>query len=164
MQTVPTALARNFEVTTSGNGITLSGRFDIVQLRKGLAAIRELVVDRGYMDIQLDFSKCIFTHAPAMLGFATATEYYQESKIDFDLILPEDDSLQRLFKNSNWAHIIEPKKFPLSDFSSPIHMPALRYTTSAEQHRLVGDILNKMLGSITDFDRSHFKALEWSIN
>ena len=80
-----------------------------------------------------------------MLALASASEHYQESKIDFELTLPEDEALQRLFRNSNWAHIIEPKKFPLSEYSSPIHMPALRYRTSDEQHRLVNDILNKML-------------------
>ncbi len=116
------------------------------------------------MDIQLDFSTCTFTHAPPMLALATASEYYQENKVDFELILPLEQGLQRLFRNSNWAHIIEPKKFPPSEYSSPVHMPALRYRTSDEQHRLVDDILNKILSSITDFNRSHFKALEWSLN
>jgi anti-sigma regulatory factor (Ser/Thr protein kinase) len=162
MASTPTIAA--LELTTSGNRLGLAGRFDISQFRRALAAIRELVVDRGYMDIQLDFSQCTFTHAPPMLALAAASEYYQESKVDFELILPESDNLQRLFRNSNWAHIIEPKKFPLSEYSSPIHMPALRYRTSDEQHRLVDDILNKMLSSITEFNRSHFKAIEWSIN
>jgi hypothetical protein len=99
-----------------------------------------------------------------MLALATASEHYQEGKVDFELTLPENEGLQRLFKNSNWAHIIQPKKFAPSEFSSPIHLPATRYRTAEEQHRLVDDILNKMLSSITDFDRSHFKAIEWSIN
>lgn len=99
-----------------------------------------------------------------MLALATAAEHYLQHQIDFDLVLPEDDNLQRLFKNSNWAHLIAPKKFALSDFSSPIHMPAVRYRDSDEQHRIVNDILDKMLTSITGFNRSHFKAVEWSIN
>ena len=99
-----------------------------------------------------------------MLALVTACEHYQEGKVDFELVLPEDQALQRLFRNSNWAHIIEPKTFPASEFHSPIHMPALRYRTPEEQHRLVDEILNKMLSSITDFDRSHFGALEWSLN
>jgi anti-anti-sigma regulatory factor len=153
-----------FELTSSANRISLIGRFDITQFRRVLSATRELVADRGYMDIVLDFSKCSFTHAPPILALATACESYQQSKVDFELVLPEDNILQRLFRNSNWAHIIEPSKFPPSDFSSPFHMPALRYRTSEEQHRLVDELLNKILGSITDFNRSHFKALEWSIN
>lgn len=43
-------------------------------------------------------------------------------------------------------------------------MPALRYQTPDEQHHLVDDLLIKMLASITGFERSHFKAIEWSIN
>ena len=160
----PPASAKSVDITTSGNRVIVAGRFDIAQFRRALAAIRDLVVERGYLDILLDFSKCTFTHAPPMLALATATEHYQENKIDFELILPEEHALQRLFQNSNWAHIIQPKKYLLSEFSSPIHMPAMRYTTSDEQHRLVDDLLNKILSSITDFNRSHFKAIEWSIN
>jgi anti-sigma regulatory factor (Ser/Thr protein kinase) len=126
--------------------------------------VRELIVDRKYLDITLDFTKCTFTHAPPMLALATAIEHYRSAGIDFELILPEDPSIQRLFINSNWAHIIEPTKYATSNFTSPIHMPALPYKTSAEQHRLIDQILTKILGSITGFDRSHFKALEWSLN
>jgi anti-sigma regulatory factor (Ser/Thr protein kinase) len=164
MPTPPSVPTRTLELSTAGNRISLAGRFHISQFRRALGAVRDLVVERGYMDIQLDFSKCTFTHAPSMLALATASEHYQESKVDFELILPEDESLQRLFRNSNWAHIIEPKTFSPSEFTSPVHMPALRYRTSDEQHRLVNDILNKMLSSITNFNRSHFKAIEWSIN
>jgi len=116
------------------------------------------------LDIILDFTNCTFTHAPPMLALATATEYYRENKIDFELILPDDKNLNRLFCNSNWAHLIEPDAYPHSEFTSPVHQPALRYRTSDEQHRIVDDILNKILASITDFNRSHFKAIEWSIN
>jgi hypothetical protein len=156
--------AERFELSTHGPRIEISGRYDIMQFRRAIGAVRELAVDRGYMDIILDFSNCTFTHAPPMLALATATEYYRDNKIDFELILPNDENLNRLFRNSNWAHIIEPEKYTHSEFTSPVHLPTLRYRTSDEQHRIVDDILNKILGSITDFNRSHFKAIEWSIN
>ncbi|MDH2382081.1 STAS-like domain-containing protein [Bradyrhizobium sp. CER78] len=155
---------RSCELSTFGPRIEINGHYDITQFRRLVGAIRELAVDRGYMDIILDFSNCTFTHAPPMLALAAATEYYRDNKIDFELRLPTDDNLGRLFRNSNWAHIIEPDKYAHSEFTSPIHLPALRYRTSDEQHRIVDDILNKILASITDFNRSHFKAIEWSIN
>src|SRR6476620_6288661 len=43
-------------------------------------------------------------------------------------------------------------------------MPVARYASPDEQYRLVNDMLNKFLASATDFERSHLKALEWSIN
>lgn len=155
---------RTCEIVTAGNSAVISGHFDITQFRRALGAVRELIVDRRYLDIRLDFSELAFTHAPPMLALATAIEYYREHKIDFEINLPNDDTLQRLFKNSNWAHILEPNTYTASEFSSPIHMPAIRYKTSNEQHQLVDNLLNKILGSITDFQRSHFKAIEWSIN
>lgn len=155
---------KTFDLATSGSRISFNGCYDITQFRRSLGAIRELIADRGYLDITLDFSQVTFTHAPPMLALATAIENYRQSNVDFELILPEDPNLSRLFKNSNWAHLIEPEKFSHSEFTSPIHMPALRYQTSDEQHRLVDDILNKILGSITGFNRSHFKAIEWSVN
>ncbi|WP_316177149.1 STAS-like domain-containing protein [Bradyrhizobium sp. SZCCHNRI1009] len=155
---------RSFELTTLGPRVEFKGHYDITQFRRAVGAIRELTLDRGYMDLILDFSNCTFTHAPPMLALATATEYYRENKIDFELILPDDENLNRLFRNSNWAHLIEPENHPHSEFSSPVHLPAVRYRTSDEQHRIVDDILNKILASITDFNRSHFKAIEWSIN
>lgn len=155
---------RTFDLTTLGPRIELKGCYDITQFQRAVGAIRELVADRGYMDIILDFTNCTFTHAPPMLALATATEYYRESKVDFELVLPTDENLNRLFRNSNWAHLFEPDKYQQSEFASPIHLPAVRYRTSDEQHRIVDDILNKILASITGFDRSHFKAIEWSIN
>lgn len=164
MPNSPRGVAKFFEATTSGNRLALTGSFDITQFRRVLGLIPELILDRGYLDIQLDFTECTFTHAPAMLGLATAIEHYQDRKIDFELFLPRDEILNRLFRNSNWAHIIEPRKYPLSEFSSLVHMPALRFQNPEQQHRLVNDTLNKILSSISGFTRSHFKAIEWSLN
>jgi hypothetical protein len=155
---------RSFELTSGANTIGFVGHFTIQQFRRALGLIYELVEGRGYQDIKLDFSDCAFTHAPPILALATAGEHYHAKGVDFELILPKEPKLQRLFLNSNWANIIEPNKYSLSDFQSSVHMPAMRYKTSDEQHRLVDDLLNKMLASVTDFDRSHFKAVEWSIN
>ena len=99
---------REFHLTPVGNRLAFVGHFDITQFRRALSALRELIEDRGYQDIRLDFSKCTFTRAPPMLALATASEYHQTRGIEFELILPEDGKIERLFRNSNWAHIIEP--------------------------------------------------------
>ena len=164
MATIPKAKKPPFACELARDHVEFIGHFDITQLRSALGGLHALIDTRGYKEVTLDFSKCTFTHAPPMLAVATATEFYQTRGITFELILPEDEKIERLFRNSNWAHVIAPADFPLSEFKSVIHMPALRYKNSDEQHHLVDGLLNRILSSITDFERSHFKAIEWSIN
>jgi len=123
-----TSLAENraptFELSRQGNKIFFNGRFDITQFRKALAALHDLIIIRGYKDICLDFSDCEFTYAPPMLALVAAVERYQGEKIDFELILPSDGQLNRLFYNCNWAHIIQPSAYALSQYQSRVHMAA----------------------------------------
>ena len=153
-----------FALELSRNRVEVVGHFDITQLRSALGGIQSIIDARGYTEVALDFSRCSFTHAPPMLAVATATEFYQARGVTFQLTLPSDDKVARHFLNCNWAHIISPTAFPHSEYKSLIHMPALRYTDPDEQHHLIDGLLNRILSSITDFKRSHFKAIEWSIN
>jgi hypothetical protein len=155
---------RPFNLASHVNSLEFAGYFDVTRFRLALAALHDLTALRGYEDVQLDFSRCDFTHAPPMLALAAACEQYQSKGIDFNLVLPIDEKLNRLFLNSNWAHIIEPEKYPTSEFQSLVHMPALHYVTSEEQFDLINRIMDKMLASVIQFERNHFKALEWSIN
>jgi hypothetical protein len=127
MATTHRPVERECNLTTVGNRLVIAGHFDITQFRRALLQLRELVEVRSYKDIRLDFSDCTFTHAPPVLALATATQQYQTQNIGFELILPEDEKVERLFKNSNWANIIDPTNFDPSDFQSSVHMPALRY-------------------------------------
>jgi len=153
-----------FSLDLASNRAEFIGHFNISQLRSALGGLRVLIDERKHETVVLDFSQCNFTHAPPMLAVATAVEHYRARRITFDLILPSDDKVARLFRNSNWAHVIAPNNFPPSDYKSRIHMPAMRYRSADEQHHLVNELLNTMLSSITEFERSHFKAIEWSIN
>ncbi len=153
-----------FDCTSSDNIVRISGHFTITHFRRVLAVLQELIDQRGLRVIQLDFSECKFTHATPMLALATASEHYQSKGINFVLVLPKKARMARIFQGFNWAHIIDPIKYRPSDMKSLVHLPALHYRTSNEQHRLVDDLLNKMLASVTGFQRTHFKAIEWSIN
>jgi anti-sigma regulatory factor (Ser/Thr protein kinase) len=157
-------IQRPFEVVSELNTIALSGHFDVSKIQFATRALRSMIDERGYQDVKLDFTGCLFTHAPPMLALITTCDHYRSQGIDFELTLPHAEVLSRLFVNSNWAHIIQPERYQQSDFQSSVHMSAVRYATPDEQFRLVNDTLNKFLASATDFERSHLKALEWSIN
>ena len=105
MPSLPRLAKRECSLSTVGNRLVIAGHFDISQFRRALAQLRELVDQRGYQDVRLDFSGCTFTHAPPVLALATATHEYRTQDIGFELILPEDDKVERLFRNSNWANI-----------------------------------------------------------
>jgi hypothetical protein len=75
--------ARPFSLDSNANSIEFVGFFDVRQFRRALAALHELTALRGYQDIQLDFSRCDFTHAPPMIALAAACEHYQSKRIDF---------------------------------------------------------------------------------
>jgi anti-sigma regulatory factor (Ser/Thr protein kinase) len=157
-------IKRPFEVVSDLNSVALSGHFDISKIQFVTRTLRSLVEDRKYQDIKLDFTDCLFTHAPPMLALITFCDHYRSRGVDYELMLPRSETLSRLFVNSNWAHIIQPERYQPSDFESSVHMSAVRYQTPDQQYGLVNDLLNKFLASATDFERSHLKALEWSIN
>jgi hypothetical protein len=155
---------RPFALELTANRLEFKGHFDITQLRGALGGLHTLIDSRAFKNITLDFSGCSFTHAPPMLAVATAVESYRARNIAFELILPANEKISRHFINCNWAHIIAPDEFPFSEYKSLVHMPAMRYRSADEQHHLVDGLLNRILTSITGFERSHFKAIEWSIN
>jgi len=43
-------------------------------------------------------------------------------------------------------------------------MPAMCFQTSEEQNKIVNKLMTYILSSITEFQRDHFKGIEWSIN
>jgi hypothetical protein len=142
---------RPFEITTNLNSIRFSGYFDVSKIRMAIQTVRSLIEERGFQDIQLDFTDCSFTHAPPMLTLIANCEHFKSNGIDFQLMLPVTETLSRLFINSNWANLIQPDRYSPSDFQSSIHMAVARYETPDEQHRLVNDLINKFLASATYF-------------
>lgn len=99
-----------------------------------------------------------------MLALCAQIMRLRAARIDAELILPIDAKLARLFRNANWAHFIEPRNYPLSDFRGHTQVPATHFTDADEQQRAVNKIINAILGAIPDLDRRELSALEWSIN
>jgi anti-sigma regulatory factor (Ser/Thr protein kinase) len=83
---------------------------------------------------------------------------------EFELLLPAKPELERLFRNSNWAHFIDPDRHPPSQFKGFTMVPATQFTNPTEQRHAVNRILNALLGAIPDLDRRELSALEWSVN
>ena len=72
--------------------------------------------------------------------------------------------LARLFLNTNWAHIIDPDNFQLSEFKGLRQVPATQFFTYEEQNSSINDILDIILSALSGFSREDFAAIEWAIN
>lgn len=149
---------------TLGNRISIDGALRTKDVRRVLAAMHNLTVNQGYKDIELDLSECTAAFGGPMLALAAYSERYLINGIDIDLILPKDAILQRLVLNANWAHLIDPRRYDPSRYTGRTQVPAIKYGSGAEHFAAVQSVMSKMLSILAEFDRSHLKAIEWSLN
>ena len=140
------------------------GDFGVREMQQTLAAMHDLTANRGYLDLDLDFSKCTSAFSGQMLGLAANVQNYLFDDIDTSLTLPEDQMLRRLFINTNWAHLIDFRRYQDSSYRGYSQVPAIKFTDAAQQDAAASVIMKAILSSLTGFDRDHLKAIEWSVN
>jgi anti-sigma regulatory factor (Ser/Thr protein kinase) len=148
----------------SGNKVVFEGQFLMNDMLRPLVGLHQAVQDAGYRDLVLDFSQCTAAFAGPMLALCAQVMRLQHSRVDVQLIWPNDEKLARLFRNANWAHFIEPRNCPSSEFKGHSQVPATHFSNGEEQQRAVNRIVNAILGAIPDLNRKELSALEWSIN
>ncbi len=151
-------------VFRDNNRVTFAGEFAIADLHRPLACLHQAVQEAGYQDVVLDFGSCTAAFPGPMLALCAQVMKLRASHIDFDLVLPTDLKLSRLFQNANWAHFLHPHVNSPSVFKGHTQIPGTQFTTSSDQGRAVNRIVNAILGAIPNIERDDFAALEWSIN
>lgn len=151
-------------IGSDGNRIFIEGPLRTKDTRSVLAAIHRTVTKAGYSDISLDFSNCTSSFSGPMLAIAAQVQTFLLDGIDTHLTLPKDDDLRRLFFNANWANLIDFRSYDPSRYRGYTQVPARKFGSGLEQHEAVQGVLNVLLGALSDFQRDHLKAIEWSIN
>lgn len=151
-------------VIRDGNIIRFQGQYRDADLHFPLACLHHAVNDHGYRDVVLDFSACTETYPGPMLALCSEVLRLRSEQIDAELVLPAKADLARLFINTNWAHLLEPRKFDASRFKGYTQVPATQFTNPTEQNDAVNRIVNAILGGIPDIRRENFAALEWAVN
>jgi len=126
--------------------------------------MHSLVTKSGYQDLILDFSRCEGVTPGAMLGVVARAQRYWSEEIDVGLSLPVESDLQRLFLNTNWAHLIDPHGYAQSAYKGYINVPTIRFKNGEEQHLAVSKIMHAVMTALVDYDRNDFRAIEWSLN
>jgi len=154
-----------FLLGREGNRITIAGDFGIQDVRKVFALIHETVNIRGHSDIHLDFTRCTAAFSGAMLPLCAHAMRLRESRIDFELSLPQEERIRRLFESTAWAHFLCPQdhEYPRRN-NLARQVPAACYSTHEDQENLLNELLEKLLSVIPNFNRSAFAAVEWAMN
>ncbi|HFQ4956304.1 TPA: DUF4325 domain-containing protein [Vibrio vulnificus] len=144
------------------NRIVVQG--DLYDFHRLLSHIHQAIENAEYQDIILDMKECTSAFPGPMLSLCAQVMAYRKSGIDFSLEAPKDKKLFNLFQNTNWNHLLDPKKYDPSRFRGHSRIPATQYQTPVEQNEAVNKIVNVILGAIPDMQRRDFAAFEWSIN
>jgi anti-sigma regulatory factor (Ser/Thr protein kinase)/anti-anti-sigma regulatory factor len=152
----------NSKVSRNGNSISVIG--PLLDFRRFLSEVHKSIINAGYTDIVFDFSKCTSAFQSSMLAICAQTMRYTNEGILFELKMPEVSTLSNLFKNTNWAHLIDSKNYMPSVFRGHTRIPATQYKNANEQQKAVNKIANTILGAIPDLKREDFAAFEWAIN
>jgi anti-sigma regulatory factor (Ser/Thr protein kinase) len=150
-------------VQTNMNNLIISGEFDKDALQRSCAALHNLKA-QGYSSLNIDMRTVTRGFAAEVLPFATRCRQLLVLGTDTLLELPEDPALQRLFRNSNWAYLIDPRQYAESDYFPDKHIPAVSYKDADSHFQAVNQVVDKLLSSLAGFSRDQLAALEWAVN
>jgi hypothetical protein len=150
-------------VDRDGNSIRLVGRLTARTALWVIGEIREAVERGGRRDLTLDFRGCERSWADGMAPLIChAALLRKETGCSFDLRLPEDESMRRVFAQANWPHLLSPERFDPSDSRSQTHLPATWYDATTH-NEIVNQIVEIVVQSM-EIERPVMAGLEWSIN
>ena len=150
-------------VHREGNRIFFTERINPRAHREFMWCLNDCL-KKGFEDIVLDLSQCDAAFPNGVLPLIAGVDDLRRGHKDVSVLLPTTDYVQRLFINANWAHLLEPDRYPRSETNHPQHVPARRFRDAEEQHRLIEATLDVLLGVISSLQRDDRGALEWSMN
>ena len=154
----------NLEVERTDNRIKISGSLRSSEMRYLFSAMHQCIEIAEYRDVILDFSDCTAIFATPALGLSSICLTYLKRGIDTYVELPNSEKLSRLMVNTNWAHLMDSRGHPEASYKRGQQIPAIRYNNGMDQHTAVNRIIEVILSTLSNLDRDHLHAIEWSIN
>lgn len=151
-------------ITRNDNQIHISGDFAETELQVCIAAIHNTLISGETRSLILNFEKTDKVLAPNILPLCAHARQLLHQGYDTFLTLPENPELNRLFRNTGWAHLMDPIQFPDQGKVRGAHSPALIYKNGKEQYEAVNRAVDIILGSSKGLERGNLAALEWAIN
>ena len=138
------------------------------QLRRTSEGLFRMIAEKPQPppQVTLDFSRCTFTTEKIMLPLLPLVTYYREVySVPFELVLPEDDTLARLFRNTNWAHYLDPDNFDDGDQQyARGHVPALHFSNDDDEtHEPIRRRVLDLVASSANVDPTHLDAFDYAL-
>jgi len=149
-------------VTRSLNRISLSGRLNTEAIPLLIEAVRGAET-AGFEEFTLDFSHCVGAFSSGTVPLAALADMWRRNSFEFQLVLPRDLPLARLFENTGLAHVIDPDTYPAVGSATTRNIPIRRYQDLKEQVALVNSFMDILLRT-TLLTRDVLQGLEWSLN
>lgn len=143
------------------NTLYVAGDLTIWTFRRLFAALHDLIVNRGYQDIVLDFSGLEKVYPGGALPLCAHIRELRRNRIDTQIKLPSRDLLRKLFCNANWAHLMEPRAFD-KNARPGSRVPAIAYSDAEELSAAIDAILRSLLSAM-QLRREDFAAAEWAL-
>lgn len=129
-----------------------------------LARIHQAVEKEGYQELVLDFSECNSAFPGPMLAICAQVARLRENGIYSKLLMPTDSKLHKLFVNTNWANLLDPRSYDPSFFKGYSQVPTTQFKTPEQQKLVVDKIMDAALSAVHGLERTDFAAFEWAIN
>ncbi|MBO1329522.1 DUF4325 domain-containing protein [Acetobacter suratthaniensis] len=152
-----------FACTSDNNIISVSGGLDPTHFRNVTAAIYDKLERQGNSSLTLNFADLEQVPARAMLPIVAQIIRYKDFGHKVSLIEPNAEHIKKLFRNSNWSHLID-DNYPVASRRNKRHLPAEIFASPSDQHHLVNELMEKIISGVENIDREHFSALEWAVN
>lgn len=153
------------QVEQTENQVLVSGRLSLDSFRRLLAAIHQAAVEKGYGEVELDFTDTTWVDpGPMVAVLAFCIRLRDESDVSFSLVRPGAAKVRRLFSNANWAHLMAPQKFSKSTWRPTSGVPASRFSAPQEQYEIVSQTVDAVLASPAGLRRASLAAFEWAVN
>jgi anti-sigma regulatory factor (Ser/Thr protein kinase) len=151
-------------VESHGNRIDIVGRVGLLDFHRVLAALHGLVVKRECREVVLNFEACTAAYNGPMLSICSAVSSYRFKGVDTSIVLPVKEDLRRRFRNTNWAYLMDPGAFEQSTYRGELNVPAIPFSSPAEQSESVNRMLDGLLGNLPGLERPDLAAVEWALN
>ena len=133
-------------------------------IAQAITLMEEAINERGYKDIELDFSGSKNAFASGILRLCSYINSKKENGITFSLFTNGNVEIRKLFINQNWAYLIDPSIFAKSNYKGYRQVPSIEYSDPQEQQNVLNSILDKLICSYDDLERSDFASIEWALN
>ena len=126
--------------------------------------MHQATANAGFDDLMLDFTDCTAASPGCMLPICAAATFLRARHHNLSLRPPGADRLRRLFVNTNWAHLIDPRTYDPATRVIAGQVPATRFNSAADQQLTVNRLIEALLSNVSGLSRRELQAVEWTLN